>query len=156
MTRKGRRLTMIGLGVATLGFAAGLVLYVLQGQASFFRSPSDVAQLGLQPGTRFRLGGLVREGSVERGTGQAIRFDVTDGNATLPVRFEGLLPDLFREGQGVIADGVLEAGSVFRATNVLARHDENYVPRELAESLRAQGLWKPGEPLPRARTPDPK
>jgi cytochrome c-type biogenesis protein CcmE len=97
----------------------------------------------VQPGTRFRLGGLVKEGSIKR-DGQLITFDVADAQKNLPVRFEGILPDLFREGQGVVAEGVLDGSGVFRADTVLARHDETYMPREVADALKQQGHWQAG------------
>ena len=96
----------------------------------------------LAPGTRFRLGGLVETGSVVRGEGTTIRFTVTDRAKTLPVAYTGVLPDLFREGQGVVAEGALEPDGTFRADHVLAKHDENYMPPEVAEKLKAQGVWR--------------
>ena len=96
----------------------------------------------MTPGTRFRLGGLVKQGSIHRGEAQQITFEVTDTAATLPVRYQGILPDLFREGQGVIAEGVLEPSGFFKADTVLARHDETYMPREVADALKKQGVWQ--------------
>jgi cytochrome c-type biogenesis protein CcmE len=108
----------------------------------FFYSPSEVAEMAITPGQRFRLGGLVENGSVVRGEGTKIRFAITDQAKTLPVTFTGVLPDLFREGQGVVAEGVLEPDGVFHADNVLAKHDENYMPPEVAKKLKAQGVWR--------------
>ena len=108
----------------------------------FFRAPSEIAAKGVQPGTRFRLGGLVKEGSIQRGQGQIVTFEVTDAQASVPVRYQGLLPDLFREGQGVVAEGVLDASGAFRADTVLAKHDETYMPREIADALKKQGRWQ--------------
>ncbi len=142
MTRKQRRLTLIGSALAVLGVAVGLVLYALRDSIVFFHPPSEVAEKGLKPGTRFRLGGLVKDGSVARGDGQRVRFVVTDGKGELPVTYIGILPDLFREGQGVVAEGVLQAGGEFRADSVLAKHDETYMPREVADALKKQGVWK--------------
>jgi cytochrome c-type biogenesis protein CcmE len=98
----------------------------------------------VQPGTRFRLGGLVKEGSVKR-DGERITFEVADAQAAVPVQYRGILPDLFREGQGVVTEGVLDTGGVFRADTVLARHDETYMPREVADALKQQGHWQGGK-----------
>jgi cytochrome c-type biogenesis protein CcmE len=142
MTRKQRRLTMIGAAGVVLALALGLVLYAMNDTIVFFRAPSDVAAQGIQPGTRFRLGGLVKQGSVQRGEAQSVAFEVMDGAASIPVRYQGILPDLFREGQGIVAEGILEPSGAFKADSVLARHDENYMPREVADALKAQGLWQ--------------
>jgi len=144
MTRKQRRLGMIGVAGAVLAAALGLVLYAMSDQIVFFHSPAAVAEKNVQPGTRFRLGGLVREGSIVRGDGQSVTFDVVDATGKVSVRYVGLLPDLFREGQGVVTEGVLEASGTFKADTVLARHDENYMPREVADALKAQGHWQNG------------
>jgi cytochrome c-type biogenesis protein CcmE len=141
MTRKQRRLTLIGSALAVLGIAAGLVLYALSDSIVFFHGPTDVVEKNIQPGTRFRLGGLVKEGSVKRGDNQVISFEVTDTIKSVPVTYQGLLPDLFREGQGVVAEGVMEASGRFRADSVLAKHDENYMPKEVADALKKQGVW---------------
>jgi cytochrome c-type biogenesis protein CcmE len=101
-----------------------------------------VAEKHIKPGTRIRLGGLVKEGSVWRGDALAVRFDVTDGRSTIPVSYQGLLPDLFREGQGVVAEGALDPTGTFRADSVLAKHDETYMPKEVADALKKQGHWK--------------
>jgi cytochrome c-type biogenesis protein CcmE len=142
MTRKQRRGVLIGTCLAVLGLAVGLVLYAMRDSIVFFYSPSDIAERSIEPGQRFRLGGLVEMGSVVRGQGTTIRFVVTDGAKTLPVTFTGVLPDLFREGQGVVAEGLLDADGVFRADNVLAKHDENYMPPEVAAKLKEQGVWR--------------
>jgi cytochrome c-type biogenesis protein CcmE len=141
MTRKQRRLTLIGTAVGVLGLALGLVLYAMSDNIVFFFAPGEVAAKMIQPGTRFRLGGLVKEGSVKR-DGQQVTFEVTDTQKALPVRYQGLLPDLFREGQGVVAEGVLDGSGVFKADTVLARHDETYMPREVADALKKQGHWQ--------------
>ncbi len=147
MTRKQQRGALIAAGLGALGLAAGLVLYVLSDTITFFYTPTDVVEKGVQPGTRFRLGGLVADGSVVRGQGKTVLFKVTDTDGTLPVSYVGILPDLFREGQGVIAEGTLDAGGTFKADTVLAKHDENYMPREVADALKAKGVWKQtGEP----------
>jgi cytochrome c-type biogenesis protein CcmE len=148
MTRKQQRLTLILSGLAALGVAAGLVLYGLRDSIVFFYTPSEVAEKSIGPGVRFRLGGLVEKGSVVRGDGKEVRFTVTDTDRTLPVAYAGILPDLFREGQGVVAEGKLNAGGVFEADTVLAKHDETYMPKEVADALKAKGVWKEGEPAP--------
>jgi cytochrome c-type biogenesis protein CcmE len=101
-----------------------------------------VVEKGVAPGTRIRLGGLVKPGSVHRGDKLAVRFDVTDGKRAITVAYQGILPDLFREGQGVIAEGALEPGGTFKADSVLAKHDERYMPKEVADALKKQGHWK--------------
>ena len=131
MTRKQRRGVLIGTCLVVLGVAVGLVLYAMRDSIVFFYSPSDIAEMQVTPGQRFRLGGLVETGSVARDEGTTVRFVITDGAKTLPVTYTGVLPDLFREGQGVVAEGMLAPDGVFRADNVLAKHDENYMPREL-------------------------
>jgi cytochrome c-type biogenesis protein CcmE len=108
----------------------------------FFSTPAMVAEKHIPPGRRFRLGGLVQKGSLVHGDNLAVTFEVADGNATLPVSYKGILPDLFREGQGVIAEGALDPSGVFRADTVLAKHDENYMPKEVADALKKQGHWK--------------
>ena len=142
MTRKQRRLVLIGSGVAVLAVAVALVLSALKDSIVFFNSPTDVVEKQIKPGTRIRIGGLVKEGSVQRGDSLAVRFDVTDGKSTVVVAYQGLLPDLFREGQGVVAEGTLDAAGTFRADNVLAKHDETYMPKEVADALKKQGHWK--------------
>jgi cytochrome c-type biogenesis protein CcmE len=142
MTRKQRRLTLIGVAGCILAIALGLVLYAMNDTIVFFNSPADVQAKNVQPGTRFRLGGLVKEGSVQRGDNQRVAFEIMDGQSSIRVNYTGMLPDLFREGQGVIAEGSLENSGVFRADSVLAKHDENYMPREVADTLRRQGLWQ--------------
>jgi cytochrome c-type biogenesis protein CcmE len=152
MTRKQRRLTLIGLAGAVLALALGLVLFAMKDAIVFFHAPGDVAAKNIAPGTRFRLGGLVKEGSVKRGDGQTVTFEVMDAQGAIPVRYQGLLPDLFREGQGVVTEGVLEAGGTFRADTVLAKHDETYMPREVADALRRQGHWQgDGKPSQQAQ-----
>ena len=159
MTRKQRRLTMIGCALAVLAFAAGLVLYALRDSVVFFSTPSMAAEQHIAPGKRFRLGGLVQPGSLVRGDNLAVSFSVADGSAMLPVAYKGILPDLFREGQGVIAEGALDASGVFKADTVLAKHDETYMPKDVADALKKQGHWKDdygaqasGGPTPAATT----
>jgi cytochrome c-type biogenesis protein CcmE len=145
MTRKQRRFAMIGSVGAVLALAAGLVLFALRDSVAFFRSPSEVAEQKVKPGERFRLGGLVEAGTVDKGVGERVAFAVTDGKATIKVSYQGILPDLFREGQGVVTEGVLQADGTFRADTVLAKHDETYMPREVANALKKQGHWKAGD-----------
>ncbi len=142
MTRKQRRLTLIAAGVGILGIAVGLPLFALRGAIVFFNSPTDVVEQHVAPGTRLRLGGLVVPGSIVKGKDLKVTFQVTDGNKAVTVNFQGILPDLFREGQGVVTEGVLDPGGTFRADSVLAKHDERYMPREVAEALKKNGHWK--------------
>ncbi|MET0527360.1 cytochrome c maturation protein CcmE [Microvirga sp. P5_D2] len=142
MTRKQRRLTLIGIAGCILAVALGLVLYAMNDTIVFFNSPADIQAKNVQPGTRIRLGGLVKEGSVQRGSDQRISFEVMDAQSAIKVQYTGLLPDLFREGQGIVAEGVLESPALFRADTVLAKHDENYMPREVADTLKKQGHWQ--------------
>ena len=142
MTRKQRRLVLIGSSLGVLALAALLVLSALKESIVFFNSPSDVVEKQVPPGSRIRLGGLVKPGTLQRGDNLAVRFEVTDGNRAIAVRYQGILPDLFREGQGVIAEGILEPGGAFKADSVLAKHDENYMPKDVADALKKQGHWK--------------
>jgi cytochrome c-type biogenesis protein CcmE len=142
MTRKQRRGVLIGTCLVVLAVALGLVLFAMRDSIVFFYSPSDVAEMSIAPGQRFRLGGLVETGSVVRGEGTTVRFVITDRAKTLAVSYTGVLPDLFREGQGVVAEGTLEPDGIFHADNVLAKHDENYMPPEVAKKLKAQGVWR--------------
>lgn len=145
MNRKKRRLTLIGAAGAVLALAAGLVLYSLNDQIVFFFSPSDVVAQEIGPGARIRLGGLVAEGSIQHGPDGAVGFVVTDTANQVPVSYRGILPDLFREGQGVVTEGSFDQEGRFRADSVLAKHDETYMPREVADALKKQGHWQ-GEP----------
>jgi cytochrome c-type biogenesis protein CcmE len=133
---------MIGGSLAVLALALGLVLNGLRDSIVFFSTPSMVAEQHIAKGRRFRLGGLVQPGSLKHGDNLAVTFDVADGEARLPVSYNGILPDLFREGQGVVAEGALDASGVFRADTVLAKHDETYMPKEVADALKKQGHWK--------------
>ena len=142
MTRKQRRLIMIGGSFAVLAVAAGLVLNAMQDSIVFFSTPTMAMEKPAPVGKRFRLGGMVEQGSLVRGDNLAVSFKVSDGGATLPVTYKGILPDLFREGQGVVAEGALDASGVFKADTVLAKHDENYMPKEVADALKKQGHWK--------------
>ena len=142
MTRKQRRAILIGTCLGVLALAVGLVLMALRDSIVFFYTPSEVAEKHLDTGQRFRLGGLVENGSLKRGEGTTISFVVTDKRATLPVTYTGVLPDLFREGQGVVAEGALTSEGVFHADSVLAKHDEKYMPPEVAKKLKEQGVWR--------------
>ena len=142
MTRKQRRLTLIGGSVAVLAVAVTLVLNAMRDSIVFFSTPSMVAEKHIGAGKRFRLGGLVQPGSLKHGDNLAVSFSVADGSAALPVAYKGILPDLFREGQGVVAEGALDASGVFRADTVLAKHDETYMPKDVADALKKQGHWK--------------
>jgi len=145
MTRKQKRLAVIGGALLFLGVASGLTLYALGSKASFFYLPTDVVQKGVAEGERIRLGGLVGVGSIERRQGMEVAFAVTDEVETVQVVYHGILPDLFREEQGVVTEGTFGADGTFVADTVLARHDENYMPREVAESLKELGMWQHAE-----------
>ena len=142
MTRRQRRLTMIGGSLAVLAVAAALVLNAMRDSIVFFSTPAAVAEKHIPAGKRFRLGGLVQPGSLVRGEDLAVRFLVADDSATLPVSYKGILPDLFREGQGVVAEGKLAAGGTLDADTVLAKHDERYMPREVVDALKKSGRWE--------------
>ena len=142
MTRKQKRISVILGGLAVLGVAAGLVLYALRDSIVFFYTPSEISEKGVKPGQRLRIGGLVEMGSVRKSDGTVVNFVVTDTIKTLAVAYNGQLPDLFREGQGVVAEGVLDAGGTFRADTILAKHDENYMPKDLSDKLKEKGVWK--------------
>ncbi|PQA73849.1 cytochrome c maturation protein CcmE [Brucella oryzae] len=139
--RKRKRLFLIGGALAVLAVAVGLMLMAFSQDIRFFRTPADLTEQDMASSSRFRLGGLVEEGSVSR-EGSELRFTVTDTIKTVKVVFEGIPPDLFREGQGVVAEGRFGDDGVFRADNVLAKHDENYVPKDLADSLKEKGVWE--------------
>ena len=142
MTRKQKRLSVIGGGLLVLAVAAALVLFALQQKIAFFRMPSDLQSSDMESDSRFRLGGLVEKGTVVRGAGTTVRFSVTDHIKSVPVTYDGILPDLFREDQGVVIEGRFTPGGAFVADSVLAKHDENYMPKEVADSLKAKGVWQ--------------
>lgn len=152
MTRKKRRLTLIALAGAVLTLAAALVLVALNDRIVFFYSPTDIASKVPAAGSRLRLGGLVAEGSVQRAADGSVSFAVTDTARTVQVTYRGILPDLFREGQGIVAEGVLTGAGTLAADNVLAKHDENYMPREVADALKQQGVWQGGDSARAAET----
>ena len=145
MTRKQKRLAVISGGVAFLVAAVLLVMFAFSQSIAYFYVPGDLAKANVPPGTRIRIGGLVENGSVKRGEGSTVTFTVTDTLATVPVRYTGILPDLFREGQGVVAEGALGADGLFVADTVLAKHDETYMPKDVADRLKAQGVELSGK-----------
>ncbi|MFI4985944.1 MAG: cytochrome c maturation protein CcmE [Alphaproteobacteria bacterium] len=144
MKAKHKRLIILLAGLAALGAAVFLVLNAFEENIVFFFSPSEVEEQGAKPGRTIRLGGLVEEGSVERGPDAAVSFKVTDLKHDIRVSYRGILPDLFREGQGVIAEGKLLSDGSFQATSVLAKHDEKYMPPEVAAALKKSGRWQEG------------
>jgi cytochrome c-type biogenesis protein CcmE len=149
MKRKHRRLSFVALGILVLASAAALVLMAFEDNIVFFHSPTEIteksAKQELRPEQRLRVGGLVEEGSVRKNAdGVTTRFKVTDLNNSIVVEFRGLLPDLFREGQGIVAEGRY-SNAIFTASEVLAKHDETYMPPEVAEALKKSGQWKPAE-----------
>ena len=142
MTRKQRRGVLIAVGVGILSVAVFLVLFALRDTIVFFHTPKEVVEKQIPAGKRIRLGGLVAEASVKRGIGETVEFAITDTVKTIRVRYKGILPDLFREGQGVVTEGVLDTAGVFLADTVLAKHDETYMPPEVAKALKQQGVWQ--------------
>jgi cytochrome c-type biogenesis protein CcmE len=145
MTRKQKRLSLIAAAGAILAVALGLILYALNDKIVFFYSPSDLAQQSISSGKRVRIGGLVENGSVRKSNDMVVEFRITDTTNTLPVRYKGTLPDLFREGQGVVAEGIYQGQDGLIADTVLAKHDERYMPREVTEALKKQGVWQGGK-----------
>ena len=134
-------MALVILVVLLIGGATGLVLAALQDKVAFFVTPSQIAEKGPEPGRRFRLGGLVVDGSIRREADGSVSFAITDKVQEVPVTYHGLLPDLFRDGQGVVTDGTLRADGVFEASEVLAKHDENYMPKEAVDALKEAGFW---------------
>ena len=146
VTRKKKRLYTVIAGLTMLGVAAALVLTAFEDNIVFFYSPTDIAEKALRPGQTVRLGGLVQAESVKKASdGVTTEFVITDTNKTISVRYAGLLPDLFREGQGVVTQGSLGPDGTFVASEVLAKHDENYMPKEVADALKKSGNWKEPE-----------
>ncbi len=144
MTRKQTRTAVILVSLAVLGLATGLILYAIRDTIVFFYTPSEIAEKSVQPGTRLRLGGLVEKGTLKQGAEATYTFAVTDTVANMRVSFRGQLPDLFREGQGVVAEGTLQPDGSFVADTVLAKHDENYMPKDVADKLKEKGVWQDG------------
>ena len=144
--KKKRRIQVIAVAVGALVLATGLIGYGMRDGINFFRAPSQVLAEPPKPGEVFRLGGLVEKGSLVRGQGEEITFKVTDGGASVPVTFTGVLPDLFGEGKGMVGTGSME-GDTFVAQEILAKHDENYMPKEVTEALKDQGVYRdPAKP----------
>jgi cytochrome c-type biogenesis protein CcmE len=144
MTRRKRRLALISTALAALTLALGLVLLALRDNIVFFYGPSELAQKAPHAGQRLRIGGLVRQGSLVHEGGQTVHFAVTDKKQDVVVTYTGLLPDLFREGQGVVAEGTLGQDKLFHADSILAKHDERYMPRDVTDALKKQGVWREG------------
>lgn len=142
MTRKQRRLTLILSSVSVLLAAVLLGMFAMKDSIVFFHSPTEVIEKGVVPGERIRIGGLIELGSVIRGEGEAVEFGVTDMAATVKVHYIGILPDLFREGQGIVVEGSLSPNGTFEAETVFAKHDENYMPPEAADALKEAGHWQ--------------
>lgn len=142
--KKKRRIQVIAIATVALVMSTVLVGYAMRDGINFFRSPSQIVAEPPEPTEVFRIGGLVEEGSLVRGEGETVRFNVTDGGAVVAVTYTGILPDLFEENQGMVGMGRLEDG-VFRATEILAKHDEDYMPKEVADALKEQGLYKPSD-----------
>ena len=148
MKPKRKRLYIVGLALLFLGAAAALVLTAFEDNIVVFYSPTDLAEKGVGPGRTVRIGGLVADGSVVK-SDATVTFTVTDLNKSVEVAYTGILPDLFREGQGVVAEGRIGTDGRFTATEVLAKHDENYMPKEVADALKAAGQWKHAEEAPK-------
>ncbi|NKB51634.1 MAG: cytochrome c maturation protein CcmE [Rhizobiaceae bacterium] len=142
MNRRTNRLMWIAVVGCVMALAIGLSMYALRSGISFAMSPSELKAASVEPGQRIRLFGLVEQGSVKKGEGLNVKFTLTDPEEAVVVEFNKILPDLFREGQGIITEGSLAADGVFRADTVLAKHDENYMPADMAEKLKQQGVWK--------------
>ena len=146
-SRSRQRLLLFLAAFSFVALAAALVIFALRDNFQFFVTPSQMAERDIGPGDRFRLGGAVEHGSFRRAEdGLTLHFAITDGIKGLPVAYKGLLPDLFREGQCVIAEGALNNGGTFVATSVLAKHDETYMPPEVADALKEAGHWEGNEP----------
>jgi cytochrome c-type biogenesis protein CcmE len=144
--KKQRRIQIIALAAVALAVSTALIGYAMQDGINFFRSPTQVMEDPPAPNETFRIGGLVVEGSLIRGEGATVTFSVTDTNATVPVRYTGVLPDLFGEGEGLVALGRME-GETFVASEVLAKHDETYMPKEVVDALKEQGVYRgPNDP----------
>lgn len=143
--KKQRRVQIIVLAFVALAVSTALIGYAMRDGINFFRSPTQVVEDPPKMGEVFRIGGLVEEGSLTRGQGEAVSFRVTDTNQTIPVTFTGILPDLFAEGQGMVGTGQMQDGT-FVATEILAKHDETYMPKEVIDALKEQGVYKDGTP----------
>lgn len=147
--KRKQKLILISLMVVGVSIAVGLMVYAFDQNIQLFRSPTEVKAGDVPEGRTFRVGGLVVAGSVRRNEGSLkVVFDITDGAASMPVSYDGILPDLFREGQGIVANGKMDANNQFVAHEVLAKHDESYMPPEVADALKKSGKWKEGMPPP--------
>jgi cytochrome c-type biogenesis protein CcmE len=153
MTRKQQRLGLLALGMTALAGATALVLTAFSNNLVFFYSPSDLKAQSVSADRRMRIGGLVENGSVERGADSRVAFRITDGKTDIAVVYHGIVPDLFREGQGVVAEGKLGPGGVFDASTILAKHDERYMPREVVDALKKSGRWQEGTSTEAAAAP---
>jgi len=145
--KKQRRIQIVLVAVVALTASTALIGYAMRDGINFFRPPSEIVAAMPPPTEVFRIGGLVEEGTLRRGEGETVTFHVTDGGASVPVAYTGVLPDLFGEGEGMVGTGSMVDG-VFRATEILARHDETYMPKEVVDALEAQGLWQHGGQAP--------
>lgn len=143
--KKKRRIQVLAVAAVALAISTAMIGYAMRDGINFFRAPSQLATEPPRPGETFRLGGLVEEGTLKRGQGEVITFNVTDGNASVPVRFTGVLPDLFGEGKGMVGTGKMEDGT-FVASEILAKHDENYMPKEVIDALKEQGTYVEDKP----------
>ena len=143
MTRKQTRLTLILASLCLLFLAVGLIMFALRDSIVFFYTPSEISQKHIASGTHIRLGGLVENGSLVKSADGQVTFNITDHTKTMQVTYKGLLPDLFREGQGVVTEGITGPDGIFKADVVLAKHDEKYMPKEVVDKLKAQGEWRP-------------
>ncbi len=138
--KKKRRIQVIIVAFVALAISTGLIGYAMRDGINFFKSPSQIVEDTPPPTQVLRVGGLVEEGSLKRGQGEVITFNITDGGATIKASYAGVLPDLFKEGQGTVATGSYVNG-VFQATEILAKHDENYMPKEVVDALKEQGVY---------------
>jgi len=143
--KKKRRIQVLAVAAVALAISTAMIGYAMRDGINFFRAPSQLATEPPRPGETFRLGGLVEQGTLKRGQGEVITFNVTDGNASVPVRFTGVLPDLFSEGKGMVGTGKMEDGT-FVASEILAKHDENYMPKEVIDALKEQGTYVEDKP----------
>ncbi len=139
--KKKRRIQIIAVAAVALAVSTAMIGYAMRDGINLFRSPTQLVETPPGTGETFRLGGLVETGTLVRGAGETVTFKVTDGNASVPVRFSGILPDLFKEGQGMVGTGRME-GDTFVATEILAKHDENYMPKEVIDALKEQGVYE--------------
>jgi cytochrome c-type biogenesis protein CcmE len=156
MTRKQKRLALIGGAIGVLSLSVFLVLFALRDNVVFFYGPAEMIEKHVGAGQRLRIGGLVKTGTVVHHESKSVTFEVTDGKADIPVAYTGLLPDLFKESQGVVAEGALDKAGVFQADTILAKHDERYMPREVADALKKQGVWNQGDGAGKAAEGAPK